>query len=124
MDKRSPETVVRTHKARRHILAQQCNVGRVRAVARRYSPAGVVAVGGIAKCRGAAESQIGEVKYIVTVEACQGASEIHGMVDFQGGLRTRFDRNVLVKRSTYSKSGDAVHQHRARATHLAGCRDI
>ena len=58
VDKRSPETVSRHDKTCSRVLTQQRDVGRVRAVTCRQSPARVVAVGRIAKCRIAAESKI------------------------------------------------------------------
>ena len=68
VDKRS-ETVSRHDKTCSRILAQQRDVGRVRAVTCRQSPARVVAVGRIAKCRIALESKIRKVKHIVSIEA-------------------------------------------------------
>ena len=54
----------------------------MRAVTCRQSPARVVAVGRIAKCRIAAESKIRKVKHIVTVEASHCATEVGGMSIF------------------------------------------
>ena len=96
----------------------------MRAVTHRQSPARVVAVGRIAKCRIAAESKIRKVEHIVTVEACHGATEVGGMIDLQRGVGAGIERDVLAERPTHFESGSTVDQRRARAAHIAVDRDI
>src|SRR5262249_21093928 len=106
------------------VLAEQSEIGRVRAVTHRQSSAGVVAVGHIAKCGISAESKICKVKQVVTVEACHGATKIGGMVDLQRGVGAGIERNVLAERSTHFESRYTVDHRRACAAHLAVGRDI
>src|SRR5215831_11440818 len=58
LDERSAGPVGRHGKACGSVLAEQSEIGRVRAVTHRQSSAGVVAVGHIAKCGTSAESKI------------------------------------------------------------------